>query len=99
MSLDVARHERANRLAIEGGAPVRSRPLPWELPGAHWIGDEELFEQGYSYVRGALPKCDELHDRSALLAISSNLTDSDVADIILAFTEGGEGRTGIRGDS
>jgi dTDP-4-amino-4,6-dideoxygalactose transaminase len=32
---------RANRLAIEGGTPVRTAPLPWELPGAHWIGEEE----------------------------------------------------------
>jgi 8-amino-3,8-dideoxy-alpha-D-manno-octulosonate transaminase len=32
---------RANRLAIEGGEPVRTKPLPWELPGAHWIGEEE----------------------------------------------------------
>ncbi|HKT96803.1 MAG TPA: DegT/DnrJ/EryC1/StrS family aminotransferase [Paraburkholderia sp.] len=29
-------------LAIEGGVPVRTQPLPWELPGAHWIGEEEL---------------------------------------------------------
>ena len=29
------------RLAIDGGTPVRTAPLPWELPGAHWIGDEE----------------------------------------------------------
>ncbi len=29
-------------LAINGGEPVRKAPLPWELPGAHWIGDEEL---------------------------------------------------------
>ena len=36
------RHHLANRLAIDGGTPVRSSPLPWELPGAHWIGDEEL---------------------------------------------------------
>jgi len=28
-------------LAIEGGAAVRTAPLPWELPGAHWIGAEE----------------------------------------------------------
>lgn len=33
--------EHANRLAIEGGAPVRTEPLPWELPGANWIGEEE----------------------------------------------------------
>jgi dTDP-4-amino-4,6-dideoxygalactose transaminase len=31
----------SNRLAIEGGTPVRDTPLPWELPGAHWIDDEE----------------------------------------------------------
>lgn len=30
------------KLAIAGGAPVRTTPLPWELPGAHWIGEEEL---------------------------------------------------------
>lgn len=28
-------------LAIDGGTPVRVTPLPWELPGAHWIGAEE----------------------------------------------------------
>lgn len=28
-------------LAIEGGDPVRTEPLPWELPGAHFIGAEE----------------------------------------------------------
>lgn len=33
--------EWANRLAIEGGTPVRTTPLPWELPGANWIGEEE----------------------------------------------------------
>ena len=37
---DVQRH-LGNRLAIEGGTPVRTTPLPWELPGAHWIGAEE----------------------------------------------------------
>jgi 8-amino-3,8-dideoxy-alpha-D-manno-octulosonate transaminase len=30
------------RLAIDGGTPVRTKPLPWELPGAHWMGKEEL---------------------------------------------------------
>ena len=28
-------------LALDGGTPVRGAPLPWELPGAHWIGAEE----------------------------------------------------------
>lgn len=31
----------ANQLAIEGGDPVRTDPLPWELPGTHWMGEEE----------------------------------------------------------
>jgi len=30
------------QLAIHGGTPVRTQPLPWELPGAHWMGKEEL---------------------------------------------------------
>lgn len=29
------------RLAIDGGTPVREAPLPWELPGAYFIGAEE----------------------------------------------------------
>ena len=29
------------KLAIDGGKPVRIEPLPWELPGSHWIGEEE----------------------------------------------------------
>jgi len=35
-------HELSNRLAIEGGMPVRSKPLPWEFPGGNRIGQEEL---------------------------------------------------------
>ncbi|MGX1306409.1 dTDP-4-amino-4,6-dideoxygalactose transaminase [Amorphus suaedae] len=42
VSEESAQHTRANRLAIEGGVPVRTAPLPWELPGAHYIGEEEL---------------------------------------------------------
>ena len=41
-STDNVRHIHANRLAIDGGTPVRTDPLPWELPGAHYIGEEEL---------------------------------------------------------
>ena len=29
-------------LAIDGGPPVRATSLPWETPGAHWIGSEEV---------------------------------------------------------
>jgi len=28
-------------LAIDGGTPVRDKPLPWELPGAHWMDRQE----------------------------------------------------------
>jgi 8-amino-3,8-dideoxy-alpha-D-manno-octulosonate transaminase len=31
-----------NRLAIEGGAPVRTEPLPLEFPGVHYMGEEEV---------------------------------------------------------
>ncbi len=30
------------KLALDGGDPVRTTPLPWELPGAHWFGQEEI---------------------------------------------------------
>src|SRR5579862_5471631 len=31
-----------NRLAIDGGEPVRTQPLPLEFPGVHQMGDEEV---------------------------------------------------------
>lgn len=34
--------ELSDRLAIDGGTPVRSRPLAWESPGGNRIGAEEL---------------------------------------------------------
>jgi dTDP-4-amino-4,6-dideoxygalactose transaminase len=34
--------QTTTRLALDGGTPVRTEPLPWELPGAQWIGEEEL---------------------------------------------------------
>ena len=30
------------RLAIEGGEPVRTEPLPLEFPGVHYIDEEEI---------------------------------------------------------
>jgi len=32
---------KSETLAIDGGTPVRSRPLPPESPGIHWIDDRE----------------------------------------------------------
>ena len=31
-----------NRLAIDGGKPVRTEPLPLGFPGVHHMGDEEV---------------------------------------------------------
>jgi dTDP-4-amino-4,6-dideoxygalactose transaminase len=31
-----------NRLAIDGGEPARTKPLPLEFPGVHEMGDEEV---------------------------------------------------------
>src|SRR5215472_13430413 len=30
------------QLAIDGGSPVRTRPLPLEFPGIHYMGEEEM---------------------------------------------------------
>lgn len=46
--------ETAALLAIEGGVPVRTTPLPWEFPGASFIGEEEL-ELVTSVVRAHSP--------------------------------------------
>lgn len=32
----------SEKLAIDGGTPVRTKPLPWPMPGTHWYGDEEI---------------------------------------------------------
>ncbi len=32
----------SEKLAIEGGSPIRTSPLPWELPGSHFMGKEEI---------------------------------------------------------
>lgn len=32
----------SERLAVEGGRPVRTNPLPLEFPGVHHMGDEEI---------------------------------------------------------
>lgn len=32
----------ASRLALHGGTPVRTQPLPLEFPGVHHMGDEEI---------------------------------------------------------
>jgi dTDP-4-amino-4,6-dideoxygalactose transaminase len=34
--------ETVARLAIDGGTPVRTEPLPLEFPGVHHMGDEEV---------------------------------------------------------
>jgi dTDP-4-amino-4,6-dideoxygalactose transaminase len=38
----IQREVRGQRLAIEGGKPVRTEPLPLEFPGIHHLDDEEI---------------------------------------------------------
>ncbi|MGE2726278.1 DegT/DnrJ/EryC1/StrS family aminotransferase [Mycolicibacterium pulveris] len=42
MTSTTTAHDGARTLAIDGGTPVRSQPLPWEFPGGNRIGAEEL---------------------------------------------------------
>jgi dTDP-4-amino-4,6-dideoxygalactose transaminase len=53
--------------------------------GFPWTHPSNAFASSYSYDKGALPVCDDLSDRAALLSIASVLTDQDVDDIIAAF--------------
>jgi dTDP-4-amino-4,6-dideoxygalactose transaminase len=39
--IEVTMSDKA-RLAIDGGAPVRTDPLPLEFPGVHFMGEEEI---------------------------------------------------------
>lgn len=53
--------------------------------GFPWTHPANAFAGGYDYHRGALPRADDLHDRSMLLAIASTLEEQDITDIVTAF--------------
>lgn len=53
--------------------------------GWPWTMAENAFAKDYSYGRGTLPVCDDLADRSAILAIASCLNEQDIQDIVAAF--------------
>ena len=53
--------------------------------GFPWSHPANAFGADYSYAAGALPHCDELNARGALLTIASTLTTQDVDDIITAM--------------
>ena len=57
--------------------------------GFPWSHPANAFAKDYSYERGALPVCDSLSERAALLCIASVLTDEDTDDIIAAFQKVG----------
>jgi len=57
--------------------------------GFPWTHPSNAFAAGYSYERGALPVCDDLSNRAALVTVSSVLTDKDIEDIIAAFRKVG----------
>lgn len=65
--------------------PSLTRKRSNSRDGFPWSHPANAFAENISYDRGALPVCDDLHDRSALLTIASTLTDTDVDDIIRAF--------------
>jgi 8-amino-3,8-dideoxy-alpha-D-manno-octulosonate transaminase len=64
------------------------------LDGFPWSHPSNAFAAGYSYERGALPVCDDLSDRAALLTIASVLTDNDIDDIVTAFNKVGNAFAG-----
>ena len=64
--------------------PSLTRKRSNSRDGFPWSHPANAFAENISYDRGALPVCDDLHDRSALLTIASTLTDTDVDDIIRA---------------
>lgn len=53
--------------------------------GFPWSHPLNAFAHEYSYSHGALPQCDAMHARGALLTIASVLSDHDVNDIIAAM--------------
>ena len=53
--------------------------------GAPWTHPANAFARKYNYARGALPVCDDLASRSALLAVASCLKPKDIQDIVAAF--------------
>jgi dTDP-4-amino-4,6-dideoxygalactose transaminase len=53
--------------------------------GWPWTHPANRFASGYTYAKGTLPVCDDLADRSALLAIASCLRQQDIDDIVAAF--------------
>ncbi|MFZ0746393.1 MAG: DegT/DnrJ/EryC1/StrS family aminotransferase [Terracidiphilus sp.] len=42
LGFDARRGLEGSNLAINGGAPVRTTPLPLEFPGIHYMGEEEI---------------------------------------------------------
>ncbi|MBA3994416.1 MAG: DegT/DnrJ/EryC1/StrS aminotransferase [Cyanobacteria bacterium DS2.3.42] len=75
---DWGMHWYYNNPSLVKKRSISSEGFPWTHPAND-------FGKGYSYEKGTLPKCDELSERSAMLAIASTLTDKDVEDIIAAF--------------
>ena len=41
-TFEVAESNKECQLAIHGGSPVRTRPLPLEFPGIHYMDEEEI---------------------------------------------------------
>lgn len=53
--------------------------------GWPWTAPENAFAKKYSYERNALPGCDDLAGRAALLMIPAKMTGQDIKDFTAAF--------------
>lgn len=62
---------------------VNKRSL--SVDGFPWTHPANAFAKTIDYHYGSLPVCDDLHGRSALLTIASDLNDEDCEQIIEAF--------------
>ncbi|MFI5286034.1 MAG: DegT/DnrJ/EryC1/StrS family aminotransferase [Candidatus Dormibacteria bacterium] len=65
--------------------PMLTRKVGY-VPGSSWPWDApENAQSQYSYEKGALPKSDEIFSRGVLMAVPSNLTDSQCDQIAAAY--------------
>jgi len=71
-------HWYFNNMSLINKTALSSEGFPWSHPS-------NAFAKTIDYHRGALPVCDDLHDRSALLTIASRLTKKDCDTIVQAF--------------
>ena len=68
-------------LAASGEAPREPAKRSNARDGFPWTHPSNAFATEYSYTKGALPVCDDMSERAALLCIASVLTETDIANL------------------